>query len=140
MTIIEALRNYIDECPHLDPSRRQVSVNFMGADPIQYGIYPLPGEKVIEKYIVSGGVYEYPFAFRVVASNTDDYALLETQGFFEQFSAWLDEESESDILPDLPSGKTAMIIEALSNGYMVEQGDSGTSIYEVPCKLIYEKE
>lgn len=139
MTIIEAVRDYIDKCPHLDSKSGQVSVNYMGNDPIQYGIYPLPGEKVVEKYIVTGGIYEYPFALRVNASNADDYARLEAQGFFETFSDWLDEKSQSGDLPELLSGKTPMSITAQSNGYLLEQGESGTAIYEVPCKLIYEK-
>ncbi len=79
----------------------------MGADPIQYGIYPLPGEKGIEKYIVSGGVYEYRLRFGSLQAIQMITPYWKRQGFFEQFSAWLDEERESDILPDLPSGKTS---------------------------------
>ena len=138
-TIIEALRTYINNCSYLDADSGEVSINYMSSDPIQYGIFPLPGEKLIEKYIVSGGIFEYPFALRVNASNTDDYALLETQGFFEEFSAWLEENNDSGTFPALPTGKTAIKVEAQSNGYLIEQGESGTSIYEVPCTLIYEK-
>jgi hypothetical protein len=64
---------------------------------------------------------------------------LETIGFFESFSDWLQTQTDAGTLPDLDAGKTATGIEALGWGYMLEQGPSGTAIYQVQCKLYYKQ-
>jgi hypothetical protein len=138
-TIIQALQTYMTTCPLFEESGLKPSVNWLDYEPNSYGIFALPGEKTIVAYPVGGGMYEFPFELLVNASNADDLARLQTQGFFEKFSHWLEEQGNNDILPILSNNQVAFDIEALGQGYLVEQGESNVSTYGVPCKLIYEK-
>lgn len=138
-TIIQSLQTYIATCPLLSETELAPLVNWVDPTPNSYGIFPIPGDKQIYSYPAKGGMYEFPFALQVNASNADDLARLQTQGFFEQFGKWLDAQNEAENYPTLSSGETAYEIEALGQGYLLDQGDSAVSTYEVPCRLTYER-
>lgn len=138
-SIIEGIRSFIRTYTGLDENA-PVWVEYLGNVPTEYAVLPLAGSRVIETYITGKRLMEYPFAFRSMESTADDLARLENNGFFEAFAEWLDEQTESGNLPDLPDGKTAESIEALGWGYLFEQGESDTGIYQVQCRLVYEEE
>lgn len=138
-TIIQALQTYISGCTLLSEMGLTPLVNWLELTPNSYGIFPLPGDKKIYSYPAKGGMYEFPFALQVNASNADDLARLQTMGFFESFGKWLDTQNEDENYPTLSSGETAYEIEALGQGYLLDQGDSNVSTYEVPCRLTYER-
>ena len=114
-------------------------VNHLGGTATQYAILPLPGEKVIEVDILDRKTCEYPFAFQSMESTADDLARLENLGFYEDLAAWFDSQTEAGELPDLGPKKTAIAIEALTWGYIFEQGESQTGVYQVNCRLVYEQ-
>lgn len=136
-TIIQALQTFIATCPLL--AGLTPLVNYLEETPDSYGIFPLPGDKQVINYPAKGGLYEFPFAFQVNASRADDLARLQVQGFFEQFGKWLDTQDDAEIYPTLSAGETVFEIEALGQGYLLDQGESNVSTYEVPCKLTYER-
>ena len=138
-TIIQALQTYLADCPLLSEMGLTPLVNWLDQTPGSYGIFPIPGDKQLISYPVKGGIYEFPFALQVNASNADDLARLQTQGFFEKFGKWLDTQNEADNYPTLSGGETAFEIQALGQGYLLDQGDSDVSTYEVPCQLTYER-
>jgi len=138
-TIIQALQTYISGCTLLSEMGLTPLVNWLEQTPDSYGIFPLPGDKQIYSYPAKGGMYEFPFALQVNSSNADDLARLQTQGFFEKFGKWLDAQNEAENYPTLSSGETVYEIEALGQGYLLDQGDSDVSTYEVPCRLTYER-
>lgn len=138
-TIIQALQDYIADCSLLSEMGLTPLVNWLEQTPDSYGIFPLPGDKQIYSYPARGGMYEFPFALQVNSSNADDLARLQTQGFFEKFGKWLDAQNEAENYPTLSSGETVYEIEALGQGYLLDQGDSDVSTYEVPCRLTYER-
>jgi hypothetical protein len=137
-TIIDGLRQYLLTYQGLD-SDAPVWVDFLGENPIEYSIVPLPGDKILEMYIDGSSVREFPFAFQSVESTADDLARLESVGFFEAFAEWLESQTNSEILPTLPSGKTATAIQATSWGYLFEQGQSDTGIYQITAKITYDQ-
>lgn len=137
-TIIEALRSYLASYSGLADGAPVWVNNLSGVN--EYAIIQLPGGKVIQKYIGGGGEKEFPFAFQSMLSTADDAARLENVGFFELFSDWLESQTEAGELPDLGTKKTATSIEALTWGYLYEQGESGTGIYQINCRLVYEQE
>lgn len=139
ITIIQALQTYISGCTLLSEMGLTPLVNWLEQTPDSYGIFPLPGDKQIYSYPAKGGMYEFPFALQVNSSNADDLARLQTQGFFEKFGKWLDAQNEAENYPTLSSGETVYEIEALGQGYLLDQGDSDVSTYEVPCRLTYER-
>jgi hypothetical protein len=139
-TIIEGLKNYLLTYTGLDENA-PLWVQYLGDDPTQYAIAPLAGERVIDEYINGTRIMAYPFAFQSMESTLEEVERLANCGFYEQFADWLDEQSDAGNLPDLPEGKTAESIEATgAGGYQMEEGESGTAIYQAQCELVYKKE
>ena len=139
MSTITALRNYLAAYAGLE-SGAPLWVNYLGAAGVQYSIVPVAGARVLETYLTGKTVREFPFALQSAESTADDLARLDSIGFYEAFADWLDSQSEAGILPDLGSGKTATRIQALTWGYLFEQGDSQTGIYQINCRLEFEQE
>ncbi len=138
-TIIESLRDYIQTCPLFAALGYPLNVNWLDPMAKSYGIFPLPGDRMIEPYLNGGGMCEFPFAIQVNESNLDDIARLETQGFFEKLGDWLEDQNRAENYPILSAKLRAFQIESLGQGYLLDQGDSDVSTYEVPCKLTYER-
>jgi len=139
MSIISALKAYILTYTGLKTDA-PVWVDYIGSNPTEYAIIPLPGSKIIEQYITGGSLREYPFAFQSAEFTADELGRLENSGFFETFSDWLESQTNAGVLPTLGAKQTAVEIEATSWAYLYEQGNSETGIYQVQCRLIYEQE
>jgi len=139
MSIISALKTYIQTYTGLKDDA-PVWVDYIGPNPTEYAIIPLPGSKIIEQYITGGSMREYPFAFQSAEYTADELERLETSGFFEAFADWLESQTTAGVLPTLGAKQTALEIEATSWAYLYEQGNSETGIYQVQCRLIYEQE
>ena len=138
MSIISAVQTYIKTYTELE-ANAPVWIDYLGKEPTQYGISPLPGARIIETYLDRSTLREFPFAFEAAVSNADDAIRLENLGFFEAFAHWLDTQSEAGTLPSLGTGKTAEKIEALGWGYPFDENESGTSVYQIQCKLTYSE-
>jgi hypothetical protein len=138
-SIISAIRDYIADYAELD-SDAPVWVDYIGPKPTEYSVVPLAGSRVVEAYINGSTLREYPFAFRSMESTADDLARLENNGFFEAFADWLDSQTESDAFPTMNTGQTPELIEALGWGYLYEQGESETGIYQIQCRLVYKQD
>lgn len=139
MSIVESLRTYLATYTGLKTGA-PLWVDFLGNIPDQYGIVPLPGEKVIERYINGGSLRQYDFAFQSTVSTADDIERLGTNAFFEALSDWFESQTENGALPLLSTGKTAVSISAMNWGYLMEEGQSETGIYQISCRLVYEQQ
>lgn len=138
MTIISAVQDYIKDYTFLDADA-PVWVNYLGATPIEYAVVPLPGERVISEDIVGNTTREFPFAFQMMGSTADDLARIDNIGFYEAFAAWLEQQTFDGVLPTLGTGQTALSILANNWGYLFEQGQSDSGIYQITAKLTYEQ-
>jgi hypothetical protein len=138
-SIIEGVRDYIKSYAGLE-SGAPVWVENLGMEPTEYAVLPIAGVRVIETNIIGKRTFEYPFALRSMESIADDFERLENVGFYENFAAWLDAQSEANSLPSLPAGLAAESIEATGWGYLHEEGESQTAVYQVQCSLIYYEE
>lgn len=136
--LLEAVQTYIKTYTGL-ASGAPVWVEYLGVDPAQYAIIPLAGSRIVETYLNGGTLREFPFAFQAVLSSADDAARLAGNGFFEAFSDWLDAQTTAGVLPTLNASQTPEKIEALGWGAALQEGESGTAIYQVQCKLTYEQ-
>ncbi len=122
------------------PLSSGVYVEFVGETPTEYSIVMLPELEKIEEYIVSGGVYGRHFLLNMRAATNEDADRLQNNGFYEDFAEWLRTQSEAGILPSLPTGYTAVSIEALSNGFLMESSEVlSTAVYSINCRLVYER-
>ena len=139
MSLLSAIKTYIGTYTGL-VTGAPIWVDYIGPTPTEYSIVPLAGSRVIEEYLDGSSLREYPFALRSVESTAADLERLENNGFYEAFAAWLDTQTEANILPTLAAGQTSELIEALGWGYLFEQGNSETGIYQVQCRLQYKQE
>lgn len=139
MTIISALRTYIATYSAL-PTGAPLWVDYLGKEPNQYAIIPLPGTRKIEEYINGGSLREFPFAFQFVVSTAAQAERLESNEFSEALATWFDTQTLAGTFPALGTGKTVLEIEATSWGFLLEQGESETGIYQISCRLEYEQE
>lgn len=136
MTVLSAIKIFIlTKTGASDP----LTVDFLGTTLPGYSIVSLPGGGWVEKYINGGGKKEFMFALQATFSTADEEERLENNGFFETFSEWLDSQTKANVLPTLATGKTPESIEALGAGFLYEQGQSATGIYQIQCKLVYDQ-
>ncbi len=138
MTIIESVKTFIATYSGLI-ANVPLSVDALGYTPTEYGIIQLPGNKIIESYINGGSMREFPFAFQSTMSTADELERIINSTFYEDFADWLESQTLAGTLPTMETGKTAETIEAVGWGYIQDQGDSGTAIYQVTCRLTYSQ-
>lgn len=138
MTVIAGLRTWLTSYTGLKTSA-PVWVDYLGPTPTEYAIIPIAGERIVESYINGGSLREFPFAFQSAESTADNLERLETIGFYEEFADWLETQSNVENLPTLDAGQTPVEIGATGWGFLYEQGNSETGIYQIQCKLIYEQ-
>lgn len=139
MSMIESLRTYIATYTGLKEGK-PLWVDHLGDTPTEYAIVPLAGTRVLERYLDGGSLREFTFAFQSTESTADNLERLENVGFYEAFADWLEAQTDAGILPTLATKKTAEKIEALGWGFLYEQGQSATGIYQIQCRLTYEQQ
>lgn len=139
MSIISSVRTYLATYTGLKTGA-PLWVDYLGNNPSEYAVIPLAGEKVVETYIDGSSQREFPFAFQSMESTADDLERLENSGFFETFSDWLETQSEAGTLPTLAAGQTPELIEATGWGYLYQQGNSDTGVYQIQCRLVYQQD
>lgn len=139
MSIINALKDYLEGYSELSEDA-PVWVNYLGEDPIEYGIVPLTGPRILTEDLVGNTERQYPFAFQSAESTADELARLESLGFYEAFADWLEAQTIAEDFPDLGEGKTVTKIEAIGHAYLFQQGESKTGVYQIQCLLSYDQE
>jgi hypothetical protein len=139
MSIIESVKTFIATYSGL-ANGAALQVDQLDNTPTQYAIMPLPGARIVETYINDATLREYPFAFESTEYTADDLQRIDVNGFYEDFADWLSSQTDAGTLPTLATGKNAIKIEALGWGYLFSDGDSGTGVYQIQCKLTYEQQ
>lgn len=137
MSMIESVRDFL--LTYSGMANALIHVDALGNTPIEYAVIPLPGDRKIAEYLDGKTQREYPFLIQSVFSTADEAERIENSGFYETLADWLEEQSDAGNLPTLGSGKTAESINAVSWGFVYEQGESGTGIYQISCVLRYEQ-
>jgi hypothetical protein len=139
MSLIQSIKDYMATYEGLKDDA-PLWVNYLGTEATQYGIIPLPGPQVLEEYLNGSSLRAYPFAFQSMERTADELERIEDHEFFEALAAWFESQTRAGILPTLDSGKTAEAIEATGGGYLFEQGQSQTGVFQIQCRLVYEQE
>ncbi len=136
MSVISAIQTYLQG--NTEMGDHPVWVDYLGEQPTEYSIAPLPGTRVTATYLDGKRDIEYPFAINAVYSTASDMERLANSGTFEDLVTWMETQTEAGSLPTLDPGSQATSIQATGWGYLYEQGDSETGIYQVQCKLNYK--
>jgi hypothetical protein len=136
-SIVQGIQDYLKT---YTPLSGGVYLEFVGEQPTEYAVVMLPELEKIQEYISHGGIYGRHFLLNMRAATVEDADRLQSSGFFEDFQEWLMSQTEAGVLPTLPTGYTALSIEALSNGYLMESSEVlSTAVYSINCRLVYER-
>lgn len=136
MSIISAVKTYMLTYTGLKTGA-PLWVDYMGPNPTGYQIVPTPGPRIVESYISGGSMREWSFAFQSSEYTADELQRMDTNAFFEALAAWFETQSDAGTLPNLGAGKIAEKIEATTWGFLFQEGESNTGIYQIMCKLTY---
>ena len=141
MKIIESVKNFILTCPYL-AELAAVNVDFLPDSPDTYSIEEVPTNSVIRTYLDGSQERQYVFVFASRFYYSEEIRNnIENSGFYENFSDWLDEQTQNGNLPIMRDGLTPTKIEAMSSGYLFDvSGDFSNARYQIQCRLIYDKE
>lgn len=136
-SITQGIKTFLET---YSPLSGGIYVEFVGEQPTEYSVVMLPELEKIQEYISHGGIYGRHFLLNMRAATNEDADRLQSSGFFEDFQEWLMSQTEAGVLPTLPTGYTALSIEALSNGYLMESSEVlSTAVYSINCRLVYER-
>ena len=135
ITIIQAVRDYISTCPLLK-NGVILGIDQLNKD-MSYTIDTTPCPPIIQKYTDGSTKRQFQFVF----ASRERYGTrvlenLENSGFFENFSAWIDQNNWNRNFPDLGEFRKPYRLEILTNGYVFDTGDN-TARYQIQLNLLY---
>ena len=148
MTIIEALKDYIKQCPFLKSFNEVITVNvdFSNTENANtYSINETICNPVIKTYIGGSTDRQFIFTFSSVENYGSDASQenpnISNLNFYESFLTWIEDNSKANILPILQGNKQAEKIEVLTHGYLFNNSaDGGTALYQAQLRLKYEQQ
>ena len=139
-TRIQAVRNYFQGYIDIKDSSAPLWVNYLKAEPVGYSLVPIAGNRKVSTYVHgNSGLREFVFAFQSARFTENEAERIGNIEFFETLAEWLDDQSELNNLPEMPTGFNVSSIEAFGDGYLFEQGESQTGVYQIQCRMEYSK-
>jgi hypothetical protein len=138
MSIIESVRDFMLTFPGLHDG--DLCIDFLGAEPEQCTLEPVPCNPVYQKYTDGDAQKQYLFAFASREYYSADVRqCAANQAFYEEFAAWIKSQNDSRNLPELGADKYAVSLEVLTSGYVFGE-DTDTARYQIQLRLLYEEE
>lgn len=135
-SIIESIREYFLDCPYLEDDVR-LSVDFLGDQPLEYGIYSEPISPTIKKYVDGDELKQFGFIFTTRSHMSGDLVTqLENSAFFDNLIEWIQEQNYKEIYPDLEGERYPIKLEIVTNGYL-SSAETGSSQYQIQMRLVY---
>ena len=135
-SIIESVREYFLDCPYLEDDVR-LNIDFIGDQPLEYGIYSEPISPTIKKYVDGDELKQFGFIFTTRNYMSGDLVTqLENSAFFDNLIEWIQEQNNKEIYPDLEGERYPTKLEIVTNGYL-SSAETGSSQYQIQMKLVY---
>lgn len=136
--IIEAVKEFISTCPYLK-SFVPVNTNFTDNEAYSYGISSSGEPSPLATYFDGSEERQHNFALYTRQFTSADVERMESIGFLEDFSRWLDEKTNRGELPDLGESREPISMQAY-NGALFDISEDGESgLYQIQFNLIYEQ-
>lgn len=139
--IIDALRNYIRTCQHLDTFNNavKVNVNYLEGSTDTYSIEEVPINPIVRKYVNGDSIRQYAFIF----TSREPYGIdvlqnIDNSGFYEKFADWIESQNNNEIFPLLDNGLEPLEIKVTSTGYAFAVTED-TAQYQINLRLKYFK-
>lgn len=142
MSKLEKIREFIAKCPCIDKFTDDIHIDWTDADPGDYGIMPT-GESIIrtEEDILGNKILykQYNVSLYAMRFTVNDIVRLESSGFLEDFTAWIEEQSFAGTAPIFGDNPAEEYITA-QNGMLFQLSDNGkTGRYQIQIQCFYEK-
>lgn len=136
MSIISAVREYLQSCPLFDDGK--INIDYLSdKDGHEYSIDTSPAEEVVTQYMSGSAMCQYVFNVRSKSGYSQDTVQqIANSGFFEEFTKWIKTQNKRKALPKLEVGLTPLKVEALSTGYLSANFVNQTQ-YQIQCRLLY---
>ena len=135
MTIIEAVRKYLEGCPLLNGGR--LNVDFLPEEATTYSVDVVPVKPVVKAYLDGSSKRQFLFVFATRAYYGDHIRQqLDNLCLFEDFEKWVDKQTRARNFPDLGDGHTVQKLEVNTSGYVFAP-DTDTARYQIQCRLSY---
>lgn len=138
---IQKLRDFIASYPNIDRFG-ECHIDWTDAEVGNYGIMPT-GESVIRREEDITGfvtVYkQYNISLYAMEFTINDIMRLEASGWLEDFTEWIEGQSECGLAPTLGDNPAEEHITA-QNGMLFDLSDNGqTGRYQIQIQCFYEK-
>lgn len=140
MTIIKYIRDFIKTCPHLDEFHQGIGIDYLREDATAYMIESVPVDPIVKKFMDGGSVRQFAFNFSSrEVYGSDVLENIENIGFFEHFSEWLEEQTDSRVLPELDARRMPLSVQATTPGYLYNN-ELDKAQYVIQCNFKYKQE
>ena len=135
MKVIEAIRDYISNCPALETFN--VNINYLEDDFDSYSIEETPCDPIVKKYIDGSLKKQCQFVFTSKEPySADVIGNIDNSNFYEEFSNWIETNNKEGIFPLLEEGLEPTQIKVISSPYVITT-DEDKAIYQIQLNLIY---
>jgi len=135
MSMMQSLRAYLRTCPLL--AQERLNVDFLEGEAGAYSLESAPGQVILRRYADGSSVRQLPFTLSSRAFYGPDIRRnLDSLGFFEGLSEWLEDQSASGNLPEAGGGRRALAVRALTHGYAYA-AETDSARYQIQCALDY---
>ena len=118
MSIIEAVRKYLQTCPLLKGGT--LNVDFLPPEAATYSVDVVPVKPVLKAYMDGSSQRQFLFA-------------LATRTYYGEF---VRQQNRTRSFPDLGDGRNARKLEVTTSGYVFAP-DTDTARYQIQCRLSY---
>ena len=139
---IKAMLDWLAACPmaaSLGDGNVAFSIEYLGAEAVQFSLEATPTAPVLEQFFLgSRRVRNYVLASRMEYS-PEVVQQAANSSFWDDFAAWVEQQSDARQLPQLSEGKRAEKVVCLSPGYIMSQ-DANSCRFQIQLQLQYYQE
>lgn len=135
MTIIEAMRRFLEDYPGFDGGK--LNVDFLPPTAAGYSVDVVPVQSVIRRYMDGSTARQFCFVVAMRSAwGADVRCQMDNLGFFESLGDWLERQSRARNFPELGEGRVGRKLEVTASGYAFAPG-ADLARYQMQCKLTY---
>lgn len=137
MTIAESLIEWFSGCPVLADG--VMHLDWLPADVREYAIDIIPAEETVQRYTSGMTKRQTQFYLASKAFNgfEDIRDALDNYTFYEDFTAWVEQQNAAGSLPDLGENRAARSVRIATSGYPAQVSEDGMIRYQIQLQLIY---
>ena len=138
--MIEEIRTFMMACPYI-VNFQHMLVDYLVDKNNSFSIEPVPTDTIIDEYLDGSTVEQYVFVLAGRLHYSDEIRNnIENSDIFENVKEWVKEQSDAGNFPALASGLTPTKMEVMSSGYLMGvSNDYSSAVYQIQCRLIYER-